>query len=498
MTTATSLVLRLVLIPTRGGATKVRACLPTDAESDEVVLEFDPEQFGIPERMPESKVDEDTFRIPVPLEAVLWEAISAKDPEVLWLQLAEPFGYLALVPWERLLRNLFNVVVVRLPTLTLTRRKPRNSLQVAVLVAVPDEHRHSELRTSLHAKRVSAMTRAPRSKQLAGPPEDRVSPEAGARHLKSGRQRADFSALEVDRLVRAVLRGSPRRNTTVHVVATPWIYHDLRKLWRAESWQNVVLHDPNALRERVQASKGAESLQPPWLRLLKEAQAGEQADVVHLLCHAHVSDSKARLVLADPLKSSIDVSSRYVSLPVLVSTLDEIGAWSLCLTSPTGSGMAAQMRYFGCRMAELRPGPTLVTDLDRDPGCAEVEAGYRFLYSPKPIAPPPLEYGMVACEPNRAAVNLAQAVSLTREVTAPDGVTPQGAAAELMAADNTPIWLAAAQRFIEQRQLELSRLEQSSRSGTQGREAAAVALGIEAALIAIQKTLAARAQEGPN
>jgi hypothetical protein len=233
--------------------------------------------------------------------------------------------------------------------------------------------------------------------------------------------------------------------------------------------------------------------------LLKTAQGGEQADVVHLVCHAHVSDSKARLVLADPLKSSTDVSSRFVSLPALMATLDELGAWSLCLTSPSGCGMAAQMRYVGCRMAELRPGPVLVTDLEADPGSAEVEVGYRFLYSPRPITPPALTHGMLLCEPLRAPKTLmTQAASVTFEVATPASATLQGVAAELMAAENTPLWLAAAQRFVEQRQLELARYQGRPKTGTRSQEAEAVVLGVETALAAIQKALEQKAaqQEG--
>jgi len=384
-----------------------------------------------------------------------------------------------------LLTERFGVGVVRLPTLTLARRKPSNSLEVTILVAVPSPNRTGDLGTKLHGTKVAVTSRlmAPISSRDPGRPPAEQPSGPGS-----------ITAHDVDRLVHAVLRGSPRAKTTINVVTTPWIWHDLRAMWRGRDWP-VELHDPYRLRDVVQRSTDRGTLaQTPWLRTLEAAQHGEQADVVHLVCSASVTDIAARLLVADPLNTSTNVSSRYISLRTLMATLDELGAWSVCLTAPPGDPVAPQLRYVASRLAELRPGPILMTDLGLDPECAEVEAGYRFLYATSPARPPTLTHGLVSCEPHRVATTTPQISLVTQVVEAPLAEQPQETAAALMADDTTPIWVAAAQRFIEQRQVELARLEAEAADGSVNPEAAAVRRGVKWALATIQDVLEVQAK----
>jgi hypothetical protein len=479
-------VLKLTLVTTRSGLPKVEVTLARGSQSTGIAkTKLDPADFGVPQRLGAKPTTDDQFHLPPSFVGWLLGRLNTREhPEVLWLQLVEPFGYLALAPWENMIWEHLGVPVVRLPTVALTRRKPTNSLQVAVLAAVPNERRSNARQTQRHAlrKQTSAWSHPwiPIVDDLP-----RLNP-----------LRTDFSAGEVDRIVRAIVAGSPRDTTTVHVVTTPWIYADLRKMWKGvddADWP-VTLHDPYALREQVQQSRDKNAqAQVPWLRLLKAAQGGQQADVVHLICHARVNDLKTRLVLADPLDASVNVSSRYVSMTALMSTLNEVGAWSLCLSTPAETGMAPQMRYFASRFVEARPGPVLVSDLGTDPKCAEVERGYRFLFSQEPSPPPHIRHGMVACEPHRVRASLQNALALSRQVTPPEDVQPRGAVAELMEKDDTPMWLAAAQRLIEQRQVELSRLQRAASREPADAEVRAVAAGIQKALAVIQDALAERA-----
>ena len=84
---------------------------------------------------------------------------------------------------------------------------------------------------------------------------------------------------------------------------------------------------------------------------------------------------------------------------------------------------------------------------------------------------------------------------MTSVIEAPPDEQPRGAAADLMARDTTPMWLAAAQRFVEQRQLDLARLERDSGRDGLSPEAAAIARGIKRALATIQNVLEDRAQQ---
>lgn len=488
-----STTLRLSLVARPGAMTAIEASVSTDADGvEDRGVTLDPARFGIPASLTGQAIDDSQFRIPEELDDLLASALQGEaGPEVLWLQLVEPFGYLGLVPWERLLMDRFGARVLRLPSLALARRRPRDSLQVTILVAVPNRRRSSDLAIRLHGKKVAATARLKRT--AYGDEEDAHRPNGPAQ----------FSAGDVDRLVRAVLRGSPRTPTTVNVVTTPWIYHDLKARWRGRGWPDwpVRLHDAYELREEVQRSTDRGALaQTPWLRTLEAAQSGEQTDVVHVVCHASVTDASTRLVMADPLRTSTNVTSRYVSLHSLMATLDEVGAWALCLTAPAPPEMGPQLRYVASRLAELRPGPILMTDSSRDPGFRDVEAGYRFLFSHEASAMPGLRDGLISCEPSRVAAAVPEASALTSVIEPPPAEQPRGAAADLMAGDSTPMWLAAAQRFVEQRQVELARLEQDNGGEGLSPEAEAIARGVRRAITTIQEVLEAKAQRsgGPD
>ena len=484
-----SCLLRLTLVTLKSGRMAVEARLASrDDSAEKTLLRIKPEEFGIRKELSDEPPNDDQFKLPDTFVAALADTVqSAHEPDVVWLQLVEPFGYLALVPWESLILEHVGVPVVRLPSLTLTRRRPTNSLQIAVLAAVPSEQRSSEWRTKARGRRKAATSIIPTHAQTPG-------------DYDSSRHPAEFSAEDVDRVVRAAVEGSPRKKITVHVVTTPWIYYDLRSLWRNRDWgesHQIHLHDPYELRAEVHRTTPDEAAaQVPWLRLLKIAQGGQQADVVHVMCHASVTDLKARLVLADPMNGSRNVSSRYVSLPALMSTLDELGAWSLCLTSPALAEMAPQMRYIACRLAELRPGPILVTDLQTDPTCDEIRQGYGFLFSRKPSRPPRMNHGMVSCEPHRVVATLPRTVASTFQVNVPTAEEPHGQVADVIADDDTPMWLAAAQRFIEQRQLDLARIEGDLNEGNPSPEVVALAKGMRKALVIIQKVVAEQVKKG--
>ncbi|GAA1955852.1 hypothetical protein GCM10009798_13900 [Nocardioides panacihumi] len=479
-------ILRLTLVAAPGPITVVEASLPSDSDpSDDRRITLDPAEFGIPVSLTGQPIDDTAFRIPRELDRLLASVIETDDrPDSLWLQLVAPFGYLGLVPWERLLVDRFGIGVVRLPVLTLTRRRS-DSLQVVLLIAVPNPERSSDLRTSLHGARVATTSR------LGLTP----SSEPHKRVKASRPTSRAFTAGDVDRLLGAILRGLPHARTTVNVVATPWLHTDLKARWRKrdpETWP-VRLHDAYILREEVQRSAERGSLaQTPWLRTLEAALHGEQADVVHLVCDASVNDAATRLVVADPLKTSTNVASRYVSLRTLMATLDEIGAWAVCMTAPAYNDVAPQLRHVASRLAELRPGPILMTDAARDPDFLEVEAGYRFLFTKDPGAPPRLRSGLVCCEPPRVAAAVPEAVAVSSVIETPQDEQPRGAVAELIAGGETPMWLAAAQRFVEQRQVELAQFERDSGPDGLSPEAAAIARGVKRALTVIQDVLEER------
>jgi hypothetical protein len=444
-----------------------------------------PGDFGIPASLTGEPVRDDMFRLPEPFAELVAAELGEEtesEPPICWLQLVEPFGYLALPPWESLLRARLGVRVIRLPSVALPRRRPGKSLQVTLLVAVPNPRRSGALRTQVHSKQVAASSRLRRKASATADDSPAMDPDA-------------FSATDVDRLVRAILSGSPRENTTVNVITTPWIHHDLKALWRRRGSDFPVrLHDAAHLRDDLETSS-RRSAQTPWLRVLKAAQNGEQSDVVHIVSHASVTDTAARLVVADPLPTSTNVASRYVSLQSLSTTLDELGAWAVCLTAAPPREEVAQMRYLSIRLAALRPGPILMTDYTHDPRFDDVREGYRFLFSRRAQRPPELGSGVVHCEPFRMTSQLRDPTGATTVIEPPPSEQPQAAVAKLMDSDTTPMWLAAAQRFVEQRQIELTRLEGADDGKPISPEAAAIVRGVRQALETIQNALETKAEK---
>lgn len=414
--------------------------------------------FNLPDELA-APLDDSRFALPPRLRHRLTESLGSQGTShPFWIQLVEPFGYLGLVPWGLLLEGVALGPVLRLPTISLERRTPTESLQVALLAPVPYVNRSGRRRQQVHSARVTA------SNSLPIPPRAGLPTAGLGAGLKISRTRQrnlePLQARHLDALVTAILAGSPRPHTTVHVVTTPWITHDLRALWRGHERESVILHDPAKLARRLgkQGTDGpAENF---WFRLLEKAQEGQQADVVHLVAHGSVVQTRSRLVLADALPGADwDTSSRYMSISGLQAALDGLGAWSVCVTSPPSNDRVPQLRYLATRLIEKRPGPLLFTDFDRDPECLDVEAGYRFLFAQKPGAPPRVPHTMLSCEPHRVAGFANDAWGLTTLVATPPSEAPANEVLRVIHDADTPAWVAGAQRFIERQQIELTKLE---------------------------------------
>lgn len=451
-----------------------------------------PESFHLPLHL-RGQVRDDSFTLPASLRRRLEDSVGATGGGLpLWIQLREPFGYLALVPWAALLDGVFTGPVLRLPTLSLPRRRVSDSLQVALLAAAPYDRRSSVARLALHSQAVTIAKARP---ALPATAAQLARSSAGHRPTRS---REPLKAEHVDSLVRAILTGSPRRRTTIHVVTTPWVYDDLRLLWRGKrhpGGSHVTLHNPRSLAARLDRSPLGSS-HNFWLRLLALAQGGEQADVVHLVAHATVVQTSSRLVFPDSLRTrKPDLASRYVSSTALRAALDALGAWSVCVSSPPQNARVPQLRYFAARLVEQRPGPLLLTDLDADPQCDDVRAGYRFLFAPEAAVPPRLEHGLLASEPHRVRGFPEHAGGLTQVVRAPESERPHDAVSHLLSQDFTPAWVAGAQRFIEQQQMELARLERDAPVGSSRAEAKFRVQGVRDALSVLQAAIEAQAED---
>ena len=80
---------------------------------------FSADQVGLPERLEFRRTlyNGYDFRLPDGLPGALSEAIAGEAPggQPLWLHLVKPYGYLGMVPWERLLQPALKRPILRLP-----------------------------------------------------------------------------------------------------------------------------------------------------------------------------------------------------------------------------------------------------------------------------------------------------------------------------------------------------------------------------------------------
>jgi hypothetical protein len=447
--------------------------LPDETWSETWTTSFAPEELGLPSTVRGEPLHDSGFRLPAVVTQELPQHLS-RGARVTWMQLCEPFGYLGMVPWEGLLAPLVPGALVRLPTIDLAARTPSADLQVALLAVPPDPDRPGAANEVLHGMRLEATSRL-RSWAHA-PPEQRPR-RAGGRTTRAADPR--LTAADVDVLVTAILDGSPRR-TTVHVVTTPWIYHGLKALWRGRRW-SVHLHDPRPGggvlghgREREDAAD--------WFGLLTAAMRGEQADVVHLVCGASVSGNRVRLALADPPDEASATASRFVPLSTLRGFLDGLGAWSVHLSAAPGDPCVPALRMAASRLLEERPGPVSFTDLGRDVDASDVRGAYAFVCRQDPALPPRHPGSLLACEPYRVRGGSAVQGGPHTPIVAPAAAHPTGAIAEIIHDEETPAWVAAAQRFIEQRHLELARLRRDAPIGAATPESRHAVEGVEEAI----------------
>lgn len=436
---------------------------------------FPPEDLGLPTMVRGEPLHDSGFRLPSAVARELAPHLS-RGARVTWMQLCEPFGYLGMVPWEALLAPLVPGALVRLPTIDLAARTPSTDLQVAVLAVPPDPERPSAASETLHGMRLDAVSRL-RSWTHAPPEQAARSRRGLGRDVRPAETR--LTAEDVDVLVTAILHGSPRR-TTVHVVTTPLVYHGLRALWRGRRWP-VHLHDPRPAGGALLHGRTGDA-PSDWFGLVTAAMGGEQADVVHLVCGARVAGNRVRLTFADPPDNGWGSASRLVSLTVLRGFLDGLGAWSVHLSAAPGDPCVPALRMAAARLLEERPGPVSFTDLGRDVDASDVRGAYAFLCRADPALPPRHPGSLLGCEPYRVRGGGSLQGGPHTTIVAPAAAHPSGAIDAIIHDAETPAWVAAAQRFIEQRHLELARLRRDAPVGSSTPEARNTIEGIEEAI----------------
>ncbi len=329
-----------------------------------------------------------------------------------WLEIPDPCGYLPFLPWEAWLVPVLGRAVLRLPYFLLRPRAAQETLDVVL---------------------------------CATSPRAKVGFDAGR------------AALE---LSRTITEAVPRR-VTLHLFTDLDVYHWLVDR-RSDLPEGTVVHDPAeaeqySLPGRRVAVDDSADLTNPWLLWIRDALGGG-VDVLHFICHGYSGSDRGALALASsPLVDTDRRYARFVGLGQVSSLMNQVGAWSFAVSGPPTNYSQAGLRELGDSIARNAPGFVLVHDGSLGNGFEDVGQAYAFLYQASgPASVPPPAARSLTCW---AHPRLVDEYPDARLGTSPgdDLLADDFCSAvfsettdRMMAAPETPQWLASSARLVEQ------------------------------------------------
>ena len=392
------------------------------------------------------------------------DALSMPAGLPLWLHLVKPYGFLGAVDWEGALVRPLGRPLLRLPDFLEAPRECRSVLDVALCCSEP----------------VS---------------EPRLDPPALLHDI-----------------AQAVLVGSRREHTSIHVFADQIYYSSLRSRFANEP--RVAVHDPETARRHGVLARGGnlkaepQGLRNPWLLWMRDSMRGRSLDAVHFVVHGYLADDRAAIALAEsPLSNRDRADARYVGAAELATFLTQTGAWSAVFSSPPANYSEAGLRLLADTLAQARPGPVLYRPVQQgfDP---KLQALYGFLYAPDPTPVPEPNGWFAYCQPaivrdqapTRPSSGASAAVDANASLFVPPLSKLPRARSPAMVPDgppDIPSWVSAAQRYVEQASQDLQRRSDSS-PGTLTASANAAAAEAERTLQKLQAIVASVAQKAPS
>ncbi len=291
-----------------------------------------------------------------------WFADKTQGKRPLWVHLVKPYGLLRIVPWELLLGQALARPILMLPD----------------FIFPPP-------REAMHVLDVALCGSAPLGYE-------------GHSVWKALQQAAD-----------RILGGAGNgRRVRLHVFTDRDIGESLAASWKADGrlGSQIVVHDTalaapyvaEDLSSRLVDAAG--TLRSPWLLWMCKVLAAQAVDVVHFVCHGHLTRERGALLFA---QSPLERSERYLAGPVgaaeLGTFLTRVGAWSTVFSSIPDNHSAPGLRWLADEIAQSRPGPLMMHNLGVDPGAEALAAGYAFLYGLEPQPAPASCALFIYCQP---------------------------------------------------------------------------------------------------
>ncbi|MFN3790961.1 hypothetical protein [Massilia sp.] len=291
----------------------------------------------------------DRFAVPAHVTEALkaWLAEDAAPAEPLWMRLSVPLGLLAAIPWEELLQPVLRVPILRLPYQALMPRIPPADIDTVVCISSPHDEPGLDERIEGFIHEVP---------------------------------------MELAQATRFHLFG----NSAMHAMLCA-----VKQRYEDQVW--IQVYDPG------QAGKIRRPGTNPWLAWMEAEMGQGSTDVVHFLCHgAQELDEGSLLLAADPVDGGLPAC--VLDRETLITFLDHLGAWCVAFTSAPAERSAAGMRLLQTAVAQHRPGPVLVHDMNVAGSRAALRAAYRFLFN-HPCPPPAVAAVALYCHPTLLAAH---------------------------------------------------------------------------------------------
>jgi hypothetical protein len=372
-------------------------------------------EIGVSERLnPESARDGAALSLPLQLQDGLKAGVVGMNPAAnmpLWLDLVRPYGFLGILPWERVLGGLLERPVLRLPDFLLRPRENADVLESAVLFD----------------------------------PRPSSSPEGVIEQIK----------IIVDEL----LAGSPRAQTRIHVFSNAICADALKSI----SFDRRVVVHKRAAKDAAPDKPGYSFVGSQWFDWMCAALDERSLDAVHFVCRARATESAAVLLLSSSPFSQEAQTLTSNDIGDVGDALMRLGAWAAIFSPPPGEADGAAMAFVADTFAQSRPGSALFHPATTN--CAhDLREGYRALFSAEPTRPPRLTRGFLYCQPGTVSAHAdlqikiasealpAELPELTKQVSWVDrarakaGVYIPALGIDL---EQPPNWASAAQRYVE-------------------------------------------------
>jgi hypothetical protein len=382
--------------------------------------------------------------VEVPPEVMPWVSEwvhQALDPNsVLWMHFKHPYGVLGAVPWERDLQPAIGIPLLRIPDAFPEQDRSSSAIDLALVATAPAPEGPS-LAAQLGAQVATA---------IAAGIGDRLR-----LHV--------FGDLEAREFLRNELSGLPVRRVEVY---------DFERPRRTDGYTG--------------------ELRNGWLRWIRQAMAGRTLDVVHFIVHGNALGQEGAILT--PLEPDSPDRAYPVSVQCgeLKAFLTQVGALVVGFSRPPDNYSDFGLRRLVDDLGAVRAGPVLLHDQALDPDLAALQKCYAFLTSTTPALPPASPSLMLMAQPKQVYVQ----ESTVLPTSPGDDLPPSsGAVKEHFEREETPMWLSAAERYLEQQQGELIRYRQSLDARTPTSSEQAHYAGVESAIRKVRQVVDKYAQE---